>query len=100
MSTNAKRLPPWLRRPWPAGHSFQHTERTLESLHIETICDHANCPNKGECWGRGTATLMLMGSVCTRACKFCSVSTGNPNGWLDPMEPLQVADAVAGKGRL
>ena len=46
MSTNAKRLPPWLRRPWPAGHSFQHTERTLESLHIETICDHANCPNK------------------------------------------------------
>ena len=57
MTTNAKRLPPWLRRPWPASHSFQHTEQTLESLHIETICSHANCPNKGECWGRGTATV-------------------------------------------
>jgi lipoic acid synthetase len=83
MSANAKRLPPWLRRPWPAGHSFQHTGQTLESLHIETICDQANCPNKGECWGRGTATVLILGKVCTRNCKFCSVATGRP----EPPDP-------------
>lgn len=97
MSSNARRLPPWLRRPWPAGHSFQHTEQTLESLHIETICDHANCPNKGECWGRGTATVLILGNVCTRNCKFCSVGTGRPEP-PDPTEPARLARMVREMG--
>ncbi len=97
MSADAKRLPPWLRRPWPAGHSFQHTEQTLESLHIETICDHANCPNKGECWGRGTATVLILGNVCTRNCRFCSVATGKPEP-PDPTEPARLARMVQQMG--
>ncbi len=87
------RLPPWLRRPWPASHSFQHTERTLESLHLETICTNANCPNKGECWGRGTATVLILGRICTRNCKFCSVATGKPEP-PDPTEPDRLAQMV------
>lgn len=97
MTTNARRLPPWLRRPWPASHSFQHTEKTLESLHIETICSHANCPNKGECWGRGTATVLILGNICTRNCRFCSVGTGKPEP-PDPTEPARLADMVKQMG--
>ncbi len=90
--TEAKRkLPPWLKRPWPAGHSFQHTRETVESLGIETICTNANCPNRGECWGRGTATVLILGNVCTRNCKFCSVATGKPQP-PDPTEPARLAD--------
>ncbi len=87
------RLPPWLRRPWPASHSFQHTEQTLESLHLETICTNANCPNKGECWGRGTATVLILGRICTRNCKFCSVAAGKPEP-PDPTEPDRLAQMV------
>ncbi len=97
MTTNARRLPPWLRRPWPASHSFQHTEQTLESLHIETICSHANCPNRGECWGRGTATVLILGNICTRNCRFCSVGTGKPEP-PDPTEPARLADMVRQMG--
>jgi lipoic acid synthetase len=90
--TEAKRkLPPWLKRPWPAGHSFQHTRETVESLGIETICTNANCPNRGECWGRGTATALILGNVCTRNCRFCSVATGKPQP-PDPTEPARLAD--------
>jgi lipoic acid synthetase len=67
----------------------------VRSHKLATVCSESKCPNIAECWGRGTATLMLMGSVCTRACKFCSVNTGNPHGWLDADEPANVADAVA-----
>jgi lipoic acid synthetase len=67
----------------------------VRSHQLATVCAESKCPNIAECWGRGTATLMLMGSVCTRACKFCSVNTGNPKGWLDAQEPAKVADAVA-----
>ena len=91
MSSDTKRLPPWLRRPWPASHSFQHTEQTLGALGLNTICTHANCPNKGECWGRGTATVLILGNVCTRNCKFCSVSTGKPEP-PDPTEPVRLAE--------
>ncbi|MFO7326635.1 MAG: lipoyl synthase, partial [Pseudomonadota bacterium] len=59
------------------------------------VCEEAKCPNIGECWNAGTATIMLMGAVCTRACRFCSVDTGNPHGWLDPDEPANVAESVA-----
>jgi lipoic acid synthetase len=90
MSSKAKRLPPWLRRRWPASHRFQHTERTLDGLKLETICTNANCPNQGECWGRGTATVLILGNVCTRNCKFCSVGTGHPTP-PDPTEPARLA---------
>jgi len=85
------KLPPWLRRPWPAGHGFQHTHETLESLRLETICTNANCPNRGECWGRGTATVLILGNVCARNCGFCSVATGEPAP-PDPTEPARLAD--------
>lgn len=87
--------PPWLRVKLPSGAQYEEVRSIVRSHKLSTVCAESKCPNIAECWGRGTATLMLMGSVCTRACKFCSVSTGNPNGWLDPLEPLQVADAVA-----
>jgi lipoic acid synthetase len=90
MSTRAGKLPPWLRRPWPAGHGFQNTRETLDSLGLQTICSHANCPNRGECWGRGTATVLILGNVCTRNCKFCSVATGRPEP-PDPSEPGRLA---------
>jgi lipoic acid synthetase len=62
---------------------------------LATVCEEAKCPNIGECWNAGTATIMLMGAVCTRACRFCSVDTGNPRGWLDTDEPRNVAESVA-----
>jgi lipoyl synthase len=61
---------------------------------LSTVCEEAKCPNIGECWNAGTATIMLMGAVCTRACRFCAVDTGNPRGWLDPEEPQNVAKSV------
>ncbi len=91
MSEPVRKLPPWLRRPWPAGHSFQQTREIVESLGLQTICTNANCPNRGECWGRGTATVLILGNVCTRNCKFCSVATGKPQP-PDPTEPGRLAD--------
>ena len=92
---DATRKPPWLRVKLPAGAGYEDIRQIVSSHRLHTVCAESKCPNIAECWGRGTATLMLMGSVCTRACRFCAVSTGNPNGWLDPMEPTHVADAVA-----
>jgi lipoic acid synthetase len=92
---DAARKPPWLRVKLPAGAGYEDIRQIVASHKLHTVCSESKCPNIAECWGRGTATLMLMGSVCTRACKFCAVSTGNPNGWLDPLEPAHVADAVA-----
>lgn len=84
------RLPPWLRRPLRADETFRHTENVLKSLDIETICSNANCPNRGQCWSRGTATVLILGNICTRNCKFCSVAAGKP-GPPDPTEPERVA---------
>ncbi|MGH8234136.1 MAG: lipoyl synthase [Rhodanobacteraceae bacterium] len=92
---DAARKPPWLRVKLPTGAKYEEIRDIVRTHKLATVCAESKCPNIAECWGRGTATLMLMGSVCTRACKFCSVSTGNPHGWLDPMEPVSVADAVA-----
>ncbi|MBN8736084.1 MAG: lipoyl synthase [Xanthomonadales bacterium] len=92
---DAARKPPWLRVKLPAGAKYEEIRDIVRTHKLSTVCAESKCPNIAECWGRGTATLMLMGSVCTRACKFCSVSTGNPHGWLDPLEPANVADAVA-----
>jgi len=88
------RKPPWLKARAPSGSGF-HAVRSLVREHrLATVCEEAKCPNIGECWNAGTATLMLMGAVCTRACRFCAVDTGNPHGWLDEAEPENAARTV------
>jgi lipoic acid synthetase len=87
--------PRWLRAPMPAGMKFDTVRGIVREHRLSTVCEEAHCPNIGECWNAGTATLMLMGSVCTRACRFCAVDTGNPQGWLDPEEPANAARTVA-----
>ncbi len=82
----ATKLPPWLHRPLPVGGTFNQTDRILSELRLETICNSANCPNRGECWHRGTATVLILGNICTRNCKFCSVTKGKPLP-PDPTEP-------------
>lgn len=85
-----RKLPPWLKRPLPAGGTYSHTDEILTKSGLETICSNANCPNRGECWSRGTATVLIMGNICTRNCKFCSVAKGRPKP-LDTTEPIRVA---------
>ena len=86
--------PPWLRAKMPAGQKFSTVRKTVRDNRLSTVCEESMCPNIGECWNHGTATIMVMGSVCTRACRFCAVDTGNPRGWLDPDEPVNTARAV------
>jgi lipoyl synthase len=88
------RKPQWLRAPMPAGRAFDAVRAVVKDHRLATVCEEAKCPNIGECWNAGTATLMLMGAVCTRACRFCSVDTGNPHGWLDGEEPANSARTV------
>ena len=90
----ALRKPPWLKARAPSGGGFQGVKAVVREHRLATVCEEAKCPNIGECWNAGTATLMLMGAVCTRACRFCSVDTGNPHGWLDPEEPENAARTV------
>lgn len=90
--------PSWLRATVPTGPNYQRLKEMTKRLRLSTVCQEALCPNIGECWGHGTMTIMVLGSVCTRACKFCAVDTGNPKGWVDPLEPLHVAQAVAEMG--
>jgi lipoic acid synthetase len=90
-NSKSRRLPPWLRRPLPADGSFQHTSKILESLGLQTICSNANCPNRGECFSRGTATVLILGNICTRNCKFCSVAAGKPEP-PDKTEPMRLAE--------
>lgn len=85
-----RRLPEWLKRPLPTGNSYNKTGSTLEKFGLETICTNANCPNRGECWSRGTATVLILGNICTRNCKFCSVANGVPAA-TDKTEPDRVA---------
>jgi lipoic acid synthetase len=89
------RKPSWLRAQMPAGAGFESVRHTVREHRLATVCEEAKCPNIGECWNAGTATLMLMGEVCTRACRFCAVDTGNPRGWLDADEPANAARSVA-----
>ncbi len=87
---NEGRLPPWLKRPMPAGETYDHTHHVLSTLGLETICMSANCPNRGDCWNRGTATVLILGNICTRNCRFCSVGSGKPEP-VDPTEPAKAA---------
>jgi lipoic acid synthetase len=87
--------PSWLKARLAVGEGYDFVRRTVREHRLATVCEEAKCPNIGECWNAGTATIMLMGSVCTRACRFCAVDTGNPRGWLDAEEPQQVAASVA-----
>ena len=88
---NTGKLPPWLKRRLPANPAYAHTHHVIGSLGIETICTNANCPNKGLCWEAGTATVLILGNICTRNCKFCSVAHGQPEP-ADDAEPQKVAD--------
>ncbi len=87
--------PRWLKAQPASGPRYDFVRRTVHEHRLATVCEEAKCPNIGECWNAGTATIMLMGAVCTRACRFCSVDTGNPRGWLDTQEPTNVAASVA-----
>ena len=89
-----QKKPSWIRVKSNSSSNFQHVKEQVQGKKLYTVCEEAMCPNLSECWSRGTATFMLMGGVCTRACKFCSVDTGNPKGWLDQYEPINTALAV------
>jgi lipoic acid synthetase len=86
-----RRLPDWLRRPMPTAGGYGKTSDVVGSLGLETICTNANCPNRGDCWSRGTATVLILGNICTRGCKFCSVAKGKPNP-PDSTEPRRIAE--------
>jgi lipoyl synthase len=85
--------PEWLRIRLPSGQNYVNIRQTLTSLGLHTVCEEARCPNIGECWGGGTATIMIMGDICTRGCRFCSVTSGRPL-FLDSDEPDKVAKAI------
>ncbi|TYO90653.1 lipoyl synthase [Oceanicella actignis] len=91
------RKPEWIRVKAPGGKGYNQTRRTLQEHGLVTVCSEAGCPNVGECWSQGHATMMIMGEICTRGCTFCNVATGRPDA-LDPFEPARVADAVAKLG--
>jgi len=86
--------PKWLKARVPSGERFERLRATVREHRLATVCEESICPNIGECWNNGTATIMLMGKVCTRACQFCAVDTGNPHGWLDPDEVENSARTV------
>jgi lipoic acid synthetase len=94
---NAVRMPAWIRASLGRGAQYGQTAAIVDGARLNTVCVEARCPNRGECWSRGTATFMLLGETCTRACGFCSVKTGKP-AWFDADEPRRVAAAVAGMG--
>ena len=89
--------PDWLKVRFPGGPNYLRLQRLMRDLALHTVCEEARCPNIGECWEQGTATFLLLGDICTRACGFCSVTTGRPLA-VDPAEPARVAEAVARLG--
>lgn len=90
-----ERKPKWIRTKIPSGPIYNRVSRVLRSRGLHTVCEEALCPNVAECWGRGTVTIMLLGNVCTRSCRFCAVKVGNPMGVIDTSEPDKVAMAVS-----
>lgn len=87
--------PEWLKVRAPGGDTYHHLKQTFRQLDLHTVCEEARCPNVGECWREGTATVMLLGDVCTRGCRFCAVTSGDPRGFVDTREPEHVARAIA-----
>ena len=92
--TQPGRKPPWLKVKLPGGHGYTRLRAIVDENRLHTVCESARCPNLGECWGRGTATVMILGDVCTRSCGFCHIATGRPPV-LDLDEPRRVAQAAA-----
>ena len=92
-SPSPRNLPRWLKRNVPKGNADHFTAKVVRRLNLHTVCDHAKCPNRMECYSRKTATFMILGSVCTRNCGFCGVETGRPTP-VDPGEPGRIAEAV------
>ena len=92
------RKPAWLKVSLPAGDDYERVKAKVSALSLHTVCREAACPNLAECWGAGTATIMILGDTCTRGCRFCNVKTGNPRGQVDWLEPVRVADAVRDLG--
>jgi lipoyl synthase len=87
--------PEWLKVHPPGGEAYAGLKSSLRELKLHTVCEEAHCPNVAECWTGGTATVMLLGDLCTRGCRFCAVKTGNPAGVVDEGEPARVAEAIA-----
>ena len=94
-SVDGQRKPNWLKVSLPSGENYRELLHQVKSRGLNTVCEESKCPNLAECWSHKTATLMVLGNICTRACQFCAVDTGNPHGWLDPMEPYHTAQTVA-----
>jgi lipoyl synthase len=92
-SVALRRHPDWIRAKLPSGENYHDLKRLLRGLNLNTVCEEAHCPNIGECWDQRTATIMILGDTCTRACGFCNVKTGRPT-WFDDDEPRRVADAI------
>jgi lipoic acid synthetase len=93
LKPKAQRLPQWMRRPIATDQNYPDVHKLLASLNLNTVCASAKCPNRHECWNRGTATVMILGNTCTRNCRFCNVNTGKPEP-VDPDEPARVAEAA------
>ena len=91
------RLPEWLKVRMPGSPRYLELQNLMKNQKLHTVCEEAHCPNIGECWDRGTATFMILGEICTRACRYCAVTTGQPNG-LDLQEPKRVAETVRSMG--
>jgi lipoic acid synthetase len=96
-STPLRRHPDWIKARLPSGDAYQDLKRLLRGLNLNTVCEEAHCPNIGECWDQRTATIMILGDTCTRACGFCAVKTGRPT-WFDDDEPRRVAEAIGQLG--
>jgi len=90
-----RRKPEWLKVQLPTGRHYKTLLKDVRTHGLNTVCQESKCPNIGECWNHSTATLMILGNICTRACRFCAVDTGNPKGWIDPSEPNNVAEVVS-----
>jgi len=88
------RKPKWLKVPSPGGHNYLRLKQLMRGLKLHSVCEEAGCPNMGECWESGTATFLILGDVCTRACKYCAIAHGMPTE-LDQDEPRRVAEAAA-----
>jgi lipoic acid synthetase len=96
-SNAPRRHPEWIRAKLPSGENYHDLKRLLRGLNLNTVCEEAHCPNIGECWDQRTATIMILGDTCTRACGFCNIKTGRPT-WFDDDEPRRVAEAISGLG--